>query len=106
MDKETASIDSVVVSGSCAKLTVRVSARAFRLSAARIGEGVCRIPSAHAHVFAVEPFVLLHQDVLQDLVVKDLRQLQTVLRKVWKQHRIWTREHIVNQVTGGQIKSG
>lgn len=76
-----------------------MSARAFRLSAAWTCEGVCRIPSAHAHVFAVEPFVLLHQYVLQDLVVKDLRQLQTVLRKVWNQHRIKTQEHIIDEVT-------
>lgn len=38
--------------------------------------------TAYTHVFAVQPFGLLTDDVLQDLVVKDLSQFQTVLCKV------------------------
>lgn len=41
--------------------------------------------AAYTHVFAVQSFGLLNHDVLQDLVVQDLSQLQTVLRKVWNE---------------------
>lgn len=37
----------------------------------------------YTHVFALQPLHFLNHDILQDLVVEDLSQLQTLLCKVW-----------------------
>lgn len=55
--------------------------------------------AAYTHVFALQPFDFLNHDVLQDLVVEDLSQLQTVLCKIWNKTR-----QIINYHRGSCVK--